>query len=136
MDSINSRPPSSASVFDASVNEPYRAATYALEDIEQLLVRYRRINDLPEGLALLSEIEALRRFVLVRPALARALARPGRKDRRPMGVQICEALKAMIGDVPGMVKAYAGHGARNLERDTRRAIASLIFICGFDRAYV
>jgi hypothetical protein len=87
-------------------------------------------------MAVLTEIEALRRFVLVRGALIKSLRQPGRTDGRPLGKLICEALQGMIGDVPNLVKACSLQGARNMERDTRRAIASLNFIGSLDPTFV
>ena len=85
MDTINSRAPSNASVFEASSKDPQLAITYALEEIDTLLAKYRESNDVLDRMALLTEIEALRRFVLVRGALAKGLSEPGRNDGRPMG---------------------------------------------------
>lgn len=136
MDLISPLPASSASVFEASDHDPDIATAAAMADIDILLTRYRRYQDAADGLALLSEIEALRRFVLAQPSLKRALARPRRGDRRPMGQHIGDALKTMIGDVPKLVRSYSLQGARNLERDTRRAIASLMFIGKLDSNFI
>ena len=87
-------------------------------------------------MALLTEIEALRRFVLVRGTLVKGLLQPGRADSRPMGLQLCELLQGLIGDVPNLVKSCSLQGARNMERDTRRAIASLNFIGSLNPAFV
>ena len=136
MDTINSRAPSNASVFEASSKDPQLAITYALEEIDTLLAKYRESNDVLDRMALLTEIEALRRFVLVRGALAKGLSEPGRNDGRPIGKQLCETLQGMIGDVPNLVKACSLQGARNMERDTRRAIASLNFIGSLNPAFI
>ncbi len=136
MDTINSRAPSSASVFEASSKEPQLAIAYAVEEIDELLIKYRESHDVLDRMALLTEIEALRRFVLVRGALVKGLLQPGRSDSRPMGQQLCEVLQSMIGDVPNLVKSCSLQGARNMERDTRRAIASLNFIGSLNPAFI
>lgn len=136
MDTINARAPSSASVFEASSKDPQLAITFALEEIEARLAKYRESNDVIDRMELLTEIEGLRRFVLVRSSLLRGLAQPGRSDQRPLGKQLCETLQGMIGDVPNLVKVCSLQGARNMERDTRRAIASLNFIGSIDPAFI
>ena len=136
MDTINSRAPSSASVFEASSKDPQLAIAYAIEEIDVILTKYRESNDVMDRMVLLTEIEALRRFVLVRGALVKGLLKPGRADSRPMGQQLCEVLQSMIGDVPNLVKSCSLQGARNMERDTRRAIASLNFIGSLNPAFV
>jgi hypothetical protein len=136
MDTINSRAPSSASVFEASSKDPQLAIAYAIEEIDVILTKYRESNDVMDRMVLLTEIEALRRFVLVRGALVKGLSQPGRADERPMGKQLCEALQGMIGDVPNLVKSCSLQGARNMERDTRRAIASLNFIGSLNPAFI
>lgn len=136
MDTVNGRVNTSSSVFEASTKDPLIAITAALEDIEKLLAAYRKSEDVLDRMAVLTEIEALRRFVLVRGALIKSLRQPGRTDGRPLGKLICEALQGMIGDVPNLVKACSLQGARNMERDTRRAIASLNFIGSLDPTFV
>jgi len=136
MDTVNGRVNTSSSVFEASTKDPLIAITTALEDIEKLLATYRKSEDVLDRMAVLTEIEALRRFVLVRGALIKSLRQPGRTDGRPLGKLICEALQGMIGDVPNLVKACSLQGARNMERDTRRAIASLNFIGSLDPTFV
>jgi|688.fasta_scaffold954660_1 hypothetical protein len=136
MDTVNGRVNTSSSVFEASTKDPLIAITTALEDIEKLLAAYRKSEDVLDRMAVLTEIEALRRFVLVRGALIKSLRQPGRTDGRPLGKLICEALQGMIGDVPNLVKACSLQGARNMERDTRRAIASLNFIGSLDPTFV
>lgn len=136
MDTVNGRSSSSASVFEASTKDPIIAIAAAIDDIERLLEVYRKSGDVLDRMEVLTEIEALRRFVLVRGALIKSLNRPGRQDGRPVGRQICEALQGMIGDVPNLVKTCSLQGARNMERDTRRAIASLNFIGSLDPAFL
>ncbi len=136
MDTVNGRVNTSSSVFEASTKDPLIAITTALEDIEKLLAAYRKSEDVLDRMAVLTEIEALRRFVLVRGALIKSLRQPSRTDGRPLGKLICEALQGMIGDVPNLVKACSLQGARNMERDTRRAIASLNFIGSLDPTFV
>ena len=136
MDTVNGRVNTSSSVFEASTKDPLIAITTALEDIEKLLAAYRKSEDVLDRMAVLTEIEALRRFVLVRGALIKSLRQPCRTDGRPLGKLICEALQGMIGDVPNLVKACSLQGARNMERDTRRAIASLNFIGSLDPTFV
>ena len=136
MDTINTRAPSSASVFEASSQDPKIAIAVAIDEIDTLLAKYRESNDVLDRMALLTEIEGLRRFVLVRTPLLKGLSEPGRTDSRPMGQQICEALQGMIGDVPSLVKVCSLQGARNLERDTRRAIASLNYVGALNPAFI
>jgi hypothetical protein len=136
MDTVNQRVSSSASVFEASTKNPRPAIASALDDIEALLATYNKTADVLDRMAVLTEIEALRRFVLVRTDLINCLRQPGQRDVRPMGRQICEALQSMIGDVPSLVKECSLQGARNVERDTRRAIASLNFLGSLDPSFL
>ena len=53
--------------------------------------------------SLLTEVEALRRFVLVRGALLRALQQTGSKGMS-LGRELCDSLRGMIGEAPEMVK--------------------------------
>ena len=50
--------------------------------------------------------------------------------------ELCDSLRGMIGEVPEMVKSCSLQGARNMERDTRRAVASLAFIGSLDSSFV
>jgi hypothetical protein len=136
MDTVNGRTSTSASVFEASSKEPQAAVAAAIEEIERLLGIYKTSGDVLDRMDVLTEVEALRRFVLVRGALIKGLRQPGRQDSRPIGRQICEALQGMIGDVPNLVKVCSLQGARNVERDTRRAIASLNFIGSLDPSFL
>ncbi|MFM8745980.1 MAG: hypothetical protein ACKOED_04855 [Aestuariivirga sp.] len=136
MDSLNHRVSSSGSVFEASTKNPRPAIAAALDDIEALLVVYNKTGDVLDRMELLTEIEGLRRFVLVRGDLINCLRQPGQRNPRVMGKQICEALQAMIGDVPTLVKECSLQGARNMERDTRRSIASLNFLGSLDPSFL
>ncbi len=136
MDTVNQRVSSSASVFEASTKNPRPAIASALDDIESMLGVYNQTGDVLDRMAVLTEIEALRRFVLVRTDLINCLRQPGQRDPRAVGKQICEALQSMIGDVPNLVKECSLQGARNMERDTRRAIASLNFLGSLDPAFL
>ena len=136
MDTVNQRVSSSASVFEASTKNPRPAIASALDDIESMLGVYNQTGDVLDRMAVLTEIEALRRFVLVRTDLINCLRQSGQRDPRAMGKQICEALQSMIGDVPNLVKECSLQGARNMERDTRRAIASLNFLGSLDPAFL
>ena len=84
---------------------------------------------------LLTEVEALRRFVLVRGALLKALQQSGARGLS-LGRELCDGLRGMIGDAPEVVKSCSLQGARNMERDTRRAVASLAFIGSLDSSFV
>ncbi len=136
MDTVNQRVSSSASVFEAAKKNPKPAIAAALDDVDALLATYLKSQDVLDRMAVLSEIEALRRFVLVRPELIDCLRQPGTHDPRPLGKQICDALQSMIGDVPKLIKECSLQGARNVERDTRRAIASLNFIGSLDPSFL
>ncbi|WP_395687260.1 hypothetical protein [Aestuariivirga sp.] len=136
MDTVNSRSSSSSSVFEASTKDPQLAINAAIDDIERLLGIYQKSGGVLDRMEVLTEIEALRRFVLVRGALIKCLKRPGRQDSKPIGRQICEALQGMVGDVPNLVKTCSLQGARNMERDTRRAIASLNFVGSLDPSFL
>jgi hypothetical protein len=125
-----------ASVFETSAGDPHLAAMHALDTVETILTRYRFSGSAAERTALLSEIESLRRFALVRSALAKALSRPGRIDPRPVGRQLCEALLAMVGDVPKLVNACLLYGACHVGVETRQAIACLNFVASLDPAFL
>lgn len=125
-----------ASIFDAPGQDVQLAIAHALAEIDGIAIRYRESSDLLDGIALLDEIEGLRRFVLVRAALAETLSRPRRQDAPPMGRQLCEALFEMIGDVPALVKSCTREGAYGMERDTRRAIACLNFLGSLDHRFI
>ena len=136
MDTINTRVNTSASVFEASSSDPQMAIVYALTEVQNLLNKYNASSDVMDRMALLTEAEALRRFVLVRSALVQGLRKPAQEDGTSLGKLLCETLQGMIGDVPNLVKACSLQGARNMERDTRRAIASLTFVGSLDPAFV
>ena len=53
-----------------------------------------------------------------------------------LGRELCDNLRGMIGDAPEVVKSCSLQGARNMERDTRRAVASLAFIGSLDPSFV
>ena len=84
---------------------------------------------------LLTEVEALRRFVLVRGALLKAMQQTG-SNGKSIGRELCDSLRGMIGEVPELMKTCSLQGARNMERDTRRAVASLAFIGSLDSSFI
>jgi len=135
MDTVT-RTSSSASVFEASTKDPQAAVALAVAEVARLLAKFKASQDVLDRMELLTEVEALRRFVLVRGALLRALKQPGISDDRSLGKELCDLLRGMIGDVPDLVKSCSLQGARNMERDTRRAIASLTFIGSLDPSFV
>jgi len=73
--------------------------------------------------------------VLVRGALLKAMQQTG-SNGMSIGRELCDSLRGMIGEVPELVKSCSLQGARNMERDTRRAVASLAFIGSLDPSFV
>jgi hypothetical protein len=71
----------------------------------------------------------------VRGALLQSLQQTGSKGVS-LGRELCDSLRGIIGEIPNVVKSCSLQGARNLERDTRRAVASLAFIGSLDAAFV
>lgn len=126
---------SSASVFEASTKDPQMGVAAAVAEVARLLSKYSENQDVLVRMQLLTEVEALRRFVLVRGALLKAMQQTGSKGVS-LGRELCDTLRGMIGDVPEMVKTTSLQGARNMERDTRRAVASLAFIGSLDSSFV
>lgn len=126
---------SSASVFEASTKDPQMGVAAAVAEVARLLSKYSENQDVLVRMQLLTEVEALRRFVLVRGALLKAMQQTGSKGVS-IGRELCDTLRGMIGDVPEMVKTTSLQGARNMERDTRRAVASLAFIGSLDSSFV
>ena len=120
------------SIFDAPTDDPLQAVSLGLADVEDAALRYGASRDVLDGLLLLNEIEGLRRFVLVRATLARALARSGANGAPTLGRTLCEALHHMIGDVPTLARTCMSGGTPSMERDTRRAIAGLNFLGSLD----
>lgn len=53
-----------------------------------------------------------------------------------LGRELCDTLRGMIGEMPETMKTTSLQGARNMERDTRRAVASLAFIGSLDSSFV
>ena len=92
-------------------------------------------QDVMDRMRLLTEVEALRRFVLVRGALLKGLQQKGSKGVS-LGKELCDSLRGMVGEVPELVKTCSLQGARNMERDTRRAIASMTFVASMDPSFV
>jgi hypothetical protein len=135
MDTVTTQASSSASVFEASTRDPQMGVTAAVAEVSRLLAKYAESEDVLVRMQLLTEVEALRRFVLVRGALLKALQQPGSKDMS-LGRELCDTLRGMIGDVPATVKSSSLQGARNMERDTRRAVASLAFVGSLDSSFV
>lgn len=135
MDTFTAKASTSASVFEASTKDPQIAVAVAADEVAKQLAKYTASQDVLDRMTLLTEVEALRRFVLVRSALLAALRRPGATEGSTLGRDLCEALRGMIGELPDMVKSCSLQGARNMERDTRRAIASLAFIGSLDASF-
>ncbi len=127
---------SSTSVFETSTKDPQAAVGLAVAEVSRLLAKFLASQDVLDRMELLTEVEALRRFVLVRSTLVRAMREPGISDERSIGKELCDLLRGMIGDVPELVKTCSLQGARNMERDTRRAIASLTFVGSLDPSFV
>jgi hypothetical protein len=135
MDTVTTNPSSSASVFEASTKDPQLGVAIAVAEVGKLLAKYRESEDVLVRMQLLTEVEALRRFVLVRGALLKAMKQTG-SNGLSIGRELCDSLRGMIGDVPELVKSCSLQGARNVERDTRRAVASLAFIGSLDSSFV
>jgi hypothetical protein len=107
----------------------------AVAEVSKLLAKYTQAEDVLVRMQLLTEVEALRRFVLVRGALLKAMQQTG-SNGMSIGRELCDSLRGMIGDMPELVKTCSLQGARNMERDTRRAVASLAFIGSLDPSFV
>lgn len=135
MDTVT-RTSSSASVFEASRRDPQATVAIAVIDVAKLLEKFKASQDVVDRMDLLTEVEALRRFVLVRGALVAALKQPGISDERSLGKELCDMLRGMIGEAPELGRSGSLQGARNMERDTRRAVASLAFIGSLDASFV
>lgn len=69
MDSVTTQASSSASVFEASTSDPQMGVGAAVSEVARLLGKYAEHADVLVRMQLLTEVEALRRFVLVRGAL-------------------------------------------------------------------
>jgi hypothetical protein len=135
MDTVTTNPSTSASVFEASTKDPQVGVSLAVAEVSKLLAKYNQAGDVLVRMQLLTEVEALRRFVLVRGALLKAMKQTG-SNGLSIGRELCDSLRGMIGDVPELVKNCSLQGARNMERDTRRAVASLAFIGSLDSSFV
>ena len=135
MDTVTHTPSSSASVFEASTRDPQVGVLLAVSEVSKLLAKYNEAEDVLVRMQLLTEVEALRRFVLVRGALLKPLLQTG-SNGLSIGRELCDSLRGMIGNVPEMAKNCSLQGARNMERDTRRAVASLAFIGSLDSSFV
>ena len=135
MDTLTQQASSSASVFEASTKDPQVGVTAAVAEVAKLLAKYSENEDILVRMQLLTEVEALRRFVLVRGALLKAMQQPGRTGES-LGRELCDCLRGMIGEAPEVMKSASLQGARNMERDTRRAVASLAFIGSLDASFV
>ena len=135
MDTVTTQTSSSASVFEASTKNPQASVATAVADVAKLLAKYSENEDVTLRMQLLTEVEALRRFVLVRGALLRALQQTGSKGLS-LGRELCDSLRGMIGEAPEIMKSCSLQGARNMERDTRRAVASLAFIGSLDSSFI
>ena len=135
MDTVTQQVSTSASVFEASTKDPQMGVANAVGEVAKLLAKYAQSEDVMVRMQLLTEVEALRRFVLVRGALLKAMQQTGSKGMS-LGRELCNSLRGMIGDAPEMVKTCSLQGARNVERDTRRAVASLAFIGSLDTSFI
>lgn len=135
MDTITAQSSSSASVFEASTTDPRAGVATAVAEVRRALAKFNESQDVLDRMQFLTEVEALRRFVLVRGALLQALQETG-SSGVSLGREVCDSLRGMVGEVPDVVKRSSLQGARNLERDTRRAVASLAFIGSLDKAFV
>ena len=135
MDTVTTNPSTSASVFEASTKDPQVGVTLAVAEVSKLLAKYTQAEDVLVRMQLLTEVEALRRFVLVRGALLKAMQQTG-SNGMSIGRELCDSLRGMIGDMPELVKTCSLQGARNMERDTRRAVASLAFIGSLDSSFI
>lgn len=135
MDTITTNSSTSASVFEASTKDPRAGVATAIAEVRKVLAKFTESQDVLDRMHLLTEVEALRRFVLVRGALLQSLQQTGSKGVS-LGRELCDSLRGIIGEIPNVVKSCSLQGARNLERDTRRAVASLAFIGSLDAAFV
>jgi hypothetical protein len=126
----------SATIFDAPGDDPHRAISGALSEIDAAAGHYRGSQDILAAGALLDCIEGLRCFVLVRATLAKCLAERPEGGGSPIGQRLCQDLHAMIGDVPALVEACTRQGQYRMERDTRRAIACLFFLGSLDPRFI
>ena len=135
MDTQTNQASSSASVFEASTGNPQHGVALAVAEVGRLLAKYTESHDTLDRMQLLTEVEALRRYVLVRGALLQALKQCGSKDLT-LGRELCLSLRDMIGDVPELARTSSLQGARNVERDTRRAVASLAFVGSLDASFI
>lgn len=135
MDTVTTQASSSASVFEVSTKDPQMGVAAAIVEVRRLLMKYTESQDVMDRMQLLTEVEALRRFVLVRGALLRGLQEAG-SNGLSLGRELCDSLRGMIGNAPETVKSSSLQGARNMERDTRRAVASLAFVGSLDNSFV
>ncbi len=135
MDTVTTNPSTSVSVFEASTKDPQVGVTLAVAEVSKLLAKYTEAEDVLVRMQLLTEVEALRRFVLVRGALLKAMQQTG-SNGKSIGRELCDSLRGMIGEVPELMKTCSLQGARNMERDTRRAVASLAFIGSLDSSFI
>lgn len=123
-------------IFGVSLERPQDEIACAVDAIETHLSAYHKHSRDNQRTLLLDEIERLRRFVLVRASLARGLAKAGGRDARMVGRQLCDALHAMIGDVPAFVATHSAPNAPVMERDTFRVIACLNFLGSLNPAFL
>ena len=135
MDTLTTPQSNSSSVFEASTKDPQAGVAAAVADVAKILAKYAENEDVMLRMQLLTEVEALRRFVLVRGALLRAMQQTGNKGLT-LGRELCDSLRSMIGEAPEVMKSGSLQGARNVERDTRRAVASLAFIGSLDSSFI
>ncbi|MFO1132636.1 MAG: hypothetical protein U1E16_11605 [Hyphomicrobiales bacterium] len=134
MDTITAQTSTSASVYEASTRDHRAGVAAAVAEMRKSLAKFTESQDVLDRMQFLTEVEALRRYVLVSGALLQALQQAG-STGVSLGREVCDSLRGMIGEVPEMVKNSSLQGARNLERDTRRAVASLAFISSLDASF-
>ena len=122
MDTVTTNPSTSASVFEASTKDPQVGVTLAVAEVSKLLAKYTEAEDVLVRMQLLSEVEALRRFVLVRGALLKAMQQTG-SNGKSIGRELCDSLRGMIGEVPELVKTWPSSEASIRPSSNQQSIA-------------
>ena len=110
MDTLTKPHSNSSSVFEASTKDPQAGVAAAVADVAKILAKYAENEDVTLRMQLLTEVEALRRFVLVRGALLRAMQQTGNKGLT-LGRELCDSLRSMIGEQPETVRSYLAANA-------------------------
>lgn len=109
-----------------------------LKRLERVLLAYGKDEDAGGATAqvLLSEIENLRRFVMVPGALRDGL-RSGRPDQSlPLGRRLGETLYAMISRIAAGALIITKAERLALDRTSRRAIGCLAYLGSIDPAFI